>query len=91
MKVEVVLVSKDREEDDRSLAFCDNHGFIFYREVEEWQEETNSEVYREAMKRYGRCTGKVYEGEGIPVGWVFIKRIKEQDGSYLQEAWIMTA
>jgi hypothetical protein len=55
--------------------------------------DTPGEVYRECVKEYGRCTGRMYvDTDGAPkaVGWVFVKREKYQDcdDTYLQETWV---
>ena len=49
------------------------------------------DIYRASQKEHGRCISKVYIGDGIPVGWVFVKREKYEDDpkqSYLHETWI---
>jgi hypothetical protein len=52
------------------------------------------EVYRFAVREYGRCTGKVYvdlpDAPATPVGWVFVKRRQYEDASetYLHETWV---
>ncbi len=55
--------------------------------------ETPGEIYKYAMKEYGRCTSKVYidtKGKPKHIGWVFLKRTRYQDSkdTYLQETWI---
>lgn len=82
MRVEVAMVARDRVDDD-------DVGRMIYHEVEDWDAETSSEVYHDALGTYGRCTGKVYVGEGTPCGWVFVKRITDVRRPYIQEAWIM--
>lgn len=66
-------------------------------------EELRSKVYHEAVKEYGRCTGKVYRDvrrktndEGgetwdvVHCGWVFVKREKYDDSGehFLCETWV---
>jgi hypothetical protein len=48
------------------------------------------DIFRYSQKEHGRCTGKVYVGNGIPVGWVFVKRKKYEDANetYLHETWV---
>ncbi len=57
------------------------------------------ELYKSMQKEYGRCTGKVYidlkDGRTIPIGWVFIKRMRYEDARdnspkswYLREVWV---
>ena len=55
--------------------------------------ETPGEVYRYALKEYGRCTGKVYidrDGRAAHIGWAFQKRRKYDDcnETYLAETWV---
>ena len=64
-------------------------------EVYETHFESPSEVYKHALKEYGRCTGKMYidraNGETIAIGWVFASRQTYEDHpkkTYLREAWI---
>ena len=50
------------------------------------------EVYRKLRSEFGRCTSKVYIGEGQEIGWVFEKRVAYTDAksardTYLQETW----
>lgn len=56
-------------------------------------------LYRNCVREYGRCTGRVYaelvDGTSIPVGWVFVKRVEYDDPmcrrkpeSYLREVWL---
>jgi len=67
----------------------------FYSEVENWDIcETTSDVYKAAMREYGRCSSKVYidnNGKTKSIGWVFQKRVKYEDckETYLQETWIV--
>lgn len=48
------------------------------------------EMFRWFRNEYGRCTGKVYVGDGIHVGWIFAKRDKYEDTgeTFLHETWI---
>jgi hypothetical protein len=63
-------------------------------DVYETQFDTAGEIYRHAQREYGRCTGKAYvdveDGEPIPVGWVFLSRVKYEDvnETYLREVWV---
>ena len=51
-------------------------------------------LYKDFMREYGRCIGKVYvdgsEGQAIPVGYVYQKLQKYDDCNekYLQETWV---
>ena len=62
-------------------------------EVYESRFETPGEVYRYALKEYGRCIGKVYvdeAGRRLHIGWAFQKRRKYDDcaETYLAETWV---
>ena len=48
------------------------------------------DLFRCLQRAHGRCTGKVYVGEGTPVGWIFQKRGRYSDSPeiYLQEVWV---
>jgi hypothetical protein len=56
------------------------------------------ELYRFGLREFGRCTGHVYIGEGIPVGWVFVKLVEFDDADschlrgrdryFLRESWV---
>ena len=60
---------------------------------ESWM-ETPGEAYREFVRLYGRCQGKVWvdgpDGKPVHVGWVFVKRQKYDDSpeTFLRETWI---
>jgi hypothetical protein len=57
-----------------------------------------SKLYKSLVREYGRCTGKVYIDlkptpagpNAMPVGWVFVKRMKYEDcdKAYLREVWV---
>jgi hypothetical protein len=49
------------------------------------------DIYRASVREHGRCTGKVYVGDGVHVGWVFVKRDEYEDApreTFLHETWI---
>ena len=52
--------------------------------------DTPGEVYRYGLKEYGRCTGKVYVGDGVHVGWVFEGRQRYEDTGepYVRQVWV---
>lgn len=61
--------------------------------VYETDMDTPGEIYRHAVREYGRCTGKVYidAADGVKaVGWVFVKRGRYEDtgDTYLREVWV---
>lgn len=43
-------------------------------------------LFRRLSREFGRCTSKVYVGEGILIGWVFEK--KPTKGYFVQETWV---
>ncbi len=56
-------------------------------------------LYKSLRSEYGRCSGRVYidrkDAPPMPVGWVFIKRMKYEDARdnspksyYLREVWV---
>lgn len=69
----------------------------------EWYEPFHADnigaLYRDLLKEYGRCTGKIYvdpKGGGQPIqqGWVFLSRQAYEDSrrtppeTYLREVWV---
>jgi hypothetical protein len=52
------------------------------------------ELFRDLQKQYGRCTSRVYVGDGKPIGWVFQKKVPYTDRwskpgeVYDQETWV---
>lgn len=71
--------------------------YICFQEIQEWDNgfcENPTEVYRAALKEYGRCVSKMYfenkTGESKHIGWVFEKKCYYEDTQepYLQETWI---
>jgi len=68
---------------------------ILYDDVMKYEDSifpdmTRAKIFKWLQKEHGRCTSKVYIGNGIPVGWVFQKRVEYTDcnETYLQETWI---
>lgn len=49
--------------------------------------KSQSDVYRYGLKHFGKCIGRVYVGDGHPVGYAFEKRVKyvDSDNTYLQQ------
>lgn len=47
---------------------------------------TLGQLYRACLKEHGRPVSKVYVGDGVPVGWVFLK--KNPEGAGLIETWV---
>ena len=50
-------------------------------------------LFRFMQKEYGRCTSKVYVGDGDHVGWAFEKKVMytdadSKDDRYIQEVWV---
>jgi hypothetical protein len=48
------------------------------------------ELFRSCQREFGRCTSKVYVGEGKPIGWVFERKAKYTDTGkpYTQQTWV---
>lgn len=82
MKVRVTIVNE-------------TENYQTYNDLEDWDAETVSEVYRAGRSEYGKCVSKVYvDRDGRPaqaIGWVFEKRVEYTDcnETYLQHAWIV--
>lgn len=66
-----------------------------------YSREELGQLYRSLVSEYGRCTSKVYvttrAEDGIPVGWVFQKRMEYEDARrdqpavdrfYIREVWV---
>lgn len=47
---------------------------------------TTGDLYRACVKTHGRCIGKMYVGEGVQAGWIFLKRNPEGKGCI--ETWV---
>lgn len=46
-------------------------------------------LFRRLSRRFGRCTSKVYAGEGTPIGWVFEKKQPyPNEGYFIEETWV---
>ena len=65
-----------------------------YSEVEDWDScDTVSDVYKAAVREYGRPRSKVYldiNDKTHQVGWTFEKHVKYQDcnRTFLQTTWV---
>ena len=63
-------------------------------DVYETYTDDAGELYRDMVREYGRCIGKVYvdrdDGGQIHVGWIFQKRDRYEDTgeTYLREVWV---
>ncbi len=59
-------------------------------DVYETYHTTRGDLFRAMQKEYGRCQSTMYVGDGQPVGWVFLKRVRytDTDETYLQETWV---
>lgn len=84
MKVEVTMTNK-------------TENYIIFEKIQEWDNgrcETPAEVYRAALREYGRCVSKMYidskGGKARHIGWVFERKCYYEDTreSYIQETWI---
>ena len=94
MKVQVDIC--ETKEVEQSNGDIDTESIRLYSDVEDWNIcDTTSDVYKAAMREYGRCSSKVYrdkkDGQAQHTGWVFQKRVKYADcnKTYLQETWIV--
>lgn len=51
-------------------------------------------LYRELVREHGRCIGRVYINDGVPIGYVFLKRRAVEDyrgnepRTWLCETWV---
>ena len=81
LKVRVVLVDE-------------NQNCRYYDEIEDPGSPDEGEIYRNYRSEYGRCAGHVYmttkERDGVPIGWVFVRRVKYDDSGkiFLRTAWV---
>lgn len=77
----------------------EDKGWTVYDErepLDDWwteldEHELRGELYRHALREYGRCTGKVYvdtDDGAKAVGWVFVKR-EHYSEPYLCTTWVM--
>jgi len=73
-----------------------SEGYIFGRStIYESGYNNPGDLFRELQREYGRCVGRVYvdspDGQAIPVGWSFIKRVRYPDSppTYLREVWVL--
>ena len=68
-----------------------NENYIFGKsDVYETCHDTIGNLFRAMQAEFGRCTGKVYIGDGDHIGWVFESRDKYTDSSdtYIREVWV---
>ena len=59
-------------------------------EVYETSHEKLGDLFRSCQQEYGRCTSKVYIGEGTPIGWVFEKKKQYDDSkdTFTLQTWV---
>lgn len=75
---------------------ADNH--VIFGESEWYETYTDDlgDLYRDMVREFGRCTGRIYrdtETGPVAVGWVFLKRMtyedaRSSDDTYLREVWV---
>lgn len=65
-----------------------------------YEHSDSGKLYKSLMSEYGKCTGKVYitnkTEDGVPVGWVFRKRMEYEDWNrnsfgdryYIRSVWV---
>ena len=59
-------------------------------EVYETRYEKPGDLFRSCQREYGRCTSKVYVGDGHPIGWVFEKKKQYDDSkdTFILQTWV---
>ena len=89
---ETVLEVKEVTNSEGEVDF---KSYIIYDDVMNYEDSifpdmTRAEIFKWLQREHGRCTSKVYIEDGVPVGWIFQKRVKytNPNETYLQETWI---
>ena len=77
MKINISHVNKDK-------------GYIYSQYDERIDKQDRGCLFRRLSREFGRCSSKVYVGEGTPVGWVFEKKALYDDTreTYIMETWV---
>ena len=77
MKIQISHVNRDK-------------GYIYSKYEEKLDKQDRGCLFRRLSREFGRCSSKVYVGEGTPVGWVFEKKALYDDTreTYIIEAWV---
>ncbi len=77
MKIRISHVNRDK-------------GYIYSKYEEKLDKQDRGCLFRRLSREFGRCSSKVYVGEGTPVGWVFEKKALYDDTNetYIMETWV---
>ena len=77
MKIQISHVNRDK-------------GYIYSKYEEKLDKQDRGCMFRRLSREFGRCSSKVYVGEGTPVGWVFEKKALYEDTreTYIMETWV---
>ena len=77
MKIRISHVNRDK-------------GYIYSKYEEKLDKQDRGCLFRRLSREFGRCSSKVYVGEGTPVGWVFEKKALYEDTreTYIMETWV---
>lgn len=77
MKIQISHVNRDK-------------GYIYSKYEEKLDKQDRGCLFRRLSREFGRCSSKVYVGEGTPVGWVFEKKALYEDTreTYIMETWV---
>ena len=77
MKIRISHVNRDK-------------GYIYSKYEEKLDKQDRGCLFRRLSREFGRCSSKVYVGEGTPVGWVFEKKALYDDTreTYIMETWV---
>ena len=77
MKIQISHVNRDK-------------GYIYSKYEEKLDKQDRGCMFRRLSREFGRCSSKVYVGEGTPVGWVFEKKALYDDTreTYIMETWV---
>ncbi len=77
MKIRISHVNRDK-------------GYIYSKYEEKLDKQDRGCLFRRLSRGFGRCSSKVYVGEGTPVGWVFEKKALYDDTNetYIMETWV---
>ena len=73
MKIQISHVNRDK-------------GYIYSKYEEKLDKQDRGCLFRRLSREFGRCSSKVYVGEGTPVGWCFEKKNRYED---TRETYIM--
>lgn len=76
MKIQISHINRDK-------------GRIYSQYDEQLKTQSRRDLFRRLSREFGRCTSKVYVGEGSPVGWCFEKKARYDDTgeNYIMETW----